>query len=77
MVMDNTLQIGEQELKRLETQIDEIVHAYERLKEENSFLRKQQAALVTERAGLIEKTEQAHTRVELIIQRLRALEQET
>ncbi|HLA74917.1 MAG TPA: TIGR02449 family protein [Gammaproteobacteria bacterium] len=77
MGTETPIQMGELELKRLESRVEEMIQACERIKEENNFLRKQQAALVTERASLIEKTEQAHTRVELIIQRLKALEQET
>lgn len=77
MAIDNPAQVGELELKRLEARIDEIIQVCERLKEENAVLRRQHAVLVTERSSLIEKTELAHTRVDTIIQRLKALEQET
>lgn len=69
--------MSEQELKKLENQIDEIIQTCERLSNENSFLRKQQGALASERAGLIEKNEQARSRVEVMIQRLRSLEEES
>lgn len=77
MAADNPAHMGELELKKLEAGIDEMIRSCDRLKEENRALRKQQANLMSERAGLIEKTQQAHSRVETIIQRLKILEQET
>ncbi len=77
MAADNPIPTGELELKKLEVGIDEMIRSYERLKEENRALRKQQTTLMNERASLIEKSQQAHSRVEMIIQRLKTLEQET
>lgn len=65
----------EDDLKKLEQRVDELVRMVERLKDENRSLRESQTALVNERAELIEKTEQARTRVEAMIARLRAMEQ--
>ena len=45
------------ELKTLEARIDELIAACEALQEENQALREQQAQLMAERAGLIEKSE--------------------
>lgn len=70
-------QASEAELKKLETRIDEMIRACERLKEENTSLRKQYDALLSEQTSLAEKNQQARARVELIIQRLKSLEQET
>jgi cell division protein ZapB len=67
--------VTEQELRKLEVRLEELVRSIERLKEENRSLRNQQDHLVTERAGLIEKNELARTRVEAMINRLKAMEQ--
>lgn len=62
------------DLKALETRVDELIHTVDKLTSENSALRSQQNNLVTERAELIEKTEQARIRIESMISRLRAME---
>jgi len=67
--------VTEQELRKLEVRLDELVTSIERLKEENRPLRDQQDNLVSERANLIEKNEMAKTRVEAMINRLKAMEQ--
>ena len=58
----------------LESKVDNLIHTVEQLKTENSALRSQQDNLISERAALIEKTEQARTRIESMISRLRAME---
>lgn len=67
--------VTEQELKKLEYRLDELIQTIGRLKEENRSLRAQQDSLVSERAGLIEKNELARSRVEAMINRLKAMEQ--
>jgi len=67
--------VTEQELRKLEVRLEELVNTITRLKEENRSLRNQQESMVTERAGLIEKSEMARTRVEAMINRLKAMEQ--
>ncbi len=62
------------DLKALETRVDELISTIDKLTSENTALRSQQDNLVTERAVLIEKTEQARTRIESMISRLRAME---
>ena len=62
------------DLKTLEAHIDELIGACEELREENRALREQQAQLMAERAGLIEKSELARSRVEAMIARLKAME---
>lgn len=62
------------DLAALETRVDELIKTVEELKTENSALKNQQESLVNERAVLIEKTEQARTRIESMIGRLRAME---
>jgi cell division protein ZapB len=74
MVQSTPQSITEQELRKLEARLDELVHTIQRLKEENRSLRHQQDSLVSERANLIEKNEMARNRVEAMISRLKAME---
>lgn len=62
------------ELKRLDESIDVLLGTISQLKEENVQLRSQQDFLQVERSRLMEKTETARTRVEAIINRLKAME---
>lgn len=62
------------DLAALESRVDELIRTVEHLTTENSALRNQQESLMAERATLIEKTEQARTRIESMIARLRAME---
>ena len=68
--------MDELDLKKLETRVDELIKAVERLQQENKTLRDSQTHLVAERTELIEKTELARTKVEAMIKRLKALENE-
>ncbi len=71
---DQEISITEDDLKRLETRVDELIQANVRLRDENTSLLSAQENLVTERAELIEKTELAKTRVEAMIIRLKSME---
>lgn len=71
---DQEINITEDDLKRLEARVDELIQANLRLRDENSSLLSTQESLVTERAELIEKTELAKTRVEAMITRLKSME---
>ena len=62
------------DLSALESQVDELIQTCDLLTDENRALRDQQSTLVAERAGLIEKSELARSRVEAIIARLKAME---
>lgn len=62
------------ELKRLDESVDVLLGTISQLKEENVQLRSQQEFLQVERSRLMEKTETARTRVEAIINRLKAME---
>jgi cell division protein ZapB len=64
----------EAEFKRLEKQLDELLAALGALREENRALRQRQDSLTNERASLLQKNEQARTRVEAMIGRLKTLE---
>lgn len=62
------------ELKRLDESVDVLLGTISQLKKENVQLRSQQEFLQIERSRLMEKTETARTRVEAIINRLKAME---
>ncbi len=64
------------DLKMLERRVDELIQRLNAVNSENQSLRESQSALIAERARLIEKTELARTRVEAMIGRLKAMEQE-
>ena len=74
MFADRTFD-AEQRLDSLEGRLEELLHVCDRLNAENRSLRERQDALVAERAALIEKNELARTRVEAMINRLKAMEQ--
>ena len=61
-------------LKGLEIRIDELIKTCEDLKKENQLLKLQRDSYSTERANLIDRNEQARTRVEAMITRLRSME---
>lgn len=63
-----------QELAALGQQVDRLLDTVRRLSEENRSLRHSQEQLASERAGLMARNEQARSRVEAMIQRLKALE---
>ncbi len=62
------------ELRRLEKRIDELTASIERLKDENRALRQRHESFANERATLLHRNEQARTRVEAMIGRLKTLE---
>ncbi|HFQ14395.1 MAG TPA: TIGR02449 family protein [Gammaproteobacteria bacterium] len=64
------------DLKKLETRVDDLIKAVDRLRSENKTLRESQTHLLTERNQLLEKTETARLRVESMINRLKAMENE-
>ena len=65
------------ELQRLLTRIDALAVQMQRMHDENRSLRQQHEPLINERAQLLAKQEQARTRVEAMITRLKSLEQHT
>lgn len=70
------MQTSEQidQLEHLEKQLDELLVLTQVLAKENKALRAQQKTWSTERAKLIEKNELAKHKVEAMIGRLKALE---
>lgn len=65
------------QLQSLATRVDELAERSRRVGDENRSLRHQQEQLAGERAALLAKNEQARTRVEAMIARLKSLEQHT
>jgi len=63
-------------LQQLEQQVDELLGASRRIREENMLLKSQQAAWLTERAQLVEKTDLARSRIETMVGRLKELDDE-
>jgi cell division protein ZapB len=76
MSANNEISI-EQELEQLERRVGELLTLVTQLKEENRALRQRQDALMSERAGLLQKNEQVRARVEAMIGRLKAMEHGT
>lgn len=66
--------VGNDEIKDLETRIDELIGRCQRLSDENHSLKSEKQGLVDERTKLMEKTKTARARIELMIGRLKALE---
>jgi cell division protein ZapB len=62
------------EFAEISGRLDRLVELVHRLTEENRSLRTSQEQLNTERANLMAKNEQARSRVEAMIVRLRSLE---
>ncbi|MBI3547355.1 MAG: TIGR02449 family protein [Gammaproteobacteria bacterium] len=63
-----------QDLKILESRIDELIEYCRRLKNENQSLKSEQNNLSEQHARLMEKTRLARARIETMIDRLKALE---
>lgn len=63
-------------IQQLEQQVDELLRASRRARDENRLLKSQQAAWLAERAQLVEKTELARSRIDKMVERLKQLDQE-
>ena len=64
----------DQELKRLEKRLEELVATLHRLKEENRALRQRQDSLAAEKTTVMNRSEQVRACVEAMIGRLKAME---
>ena len=64
-----------QGLREIAQRVDQLIALTQRLADENRSLRTSQEQLMTERANLLAKNEQARSRVEAMINRLKSLEQ--
>jgi cell division protein ZapB len=65
----------DQELKRLETRVEELVATCSKLGGENRSLRERLEMLSSERANLLAKNDEVRGRVEAMISRLKSLEE--
>lgn len=64
-----------EQMRVLALRVEQLADMAQRLLDENRRLRHSQEQLSTERAALLAKNEQARSRVEAMIQRLKSLEQ--
>lgn len=71
----DTLEQAGLDLERLEQQLQSLLQQIQKLREENLSLQNRQDSLVAERAALVAKNDEARTKVEAMIHRLKALEQ--
>ena len=76
-IMTQTTTETSLDLKELEQKLDQLVGQYYAVKSENHTLKNRQEALLLEKAQLLEKTALARTRVEAMITRLKAMEQDS
>ena len=74
VVMDS-LEQTDKDLQRLENQLRKLLGQIQKLREENNSLHSRQGVLVAERASLVAKNDEARTKVEAMINRLKGLEQ--
>jgi cell division protein ZapB len=65
----------DEEFKKLEEQVGDLVRVCQRLKRENSSLRQQERDLLEQNTKLSEKNRIARTRIEAIIGKLKSMEQ--
>ena len=68
------MEVESEDLRKLETRIDELINACQRLREENQALKSEQDELGEKHSRLMEKTRIARERIETMISRLKALE---
>ncbi|MFT0213323.1 TIGR02449 family protein [Pseudomonas sp. F1_0610] len=65
------------EIKTLLSRVDQLISRYEELKQQHQLLKNAERTWREERAELIEKNQLARVKVEAMISRLKALEQDT
>ena len=70
----DSLEQAAKDLERLEQQLIALLDQCKKLREDNASLQSRQELLVAERASLVAKNEEARTKVEAMINRLKALE---
>lgn len=67
----------DQLFKQLEQRVDEFIELSDEYKRHNKSLRTRELQLTEERANLMKKNDMARTKVESMITRLKALEQDS
>jgi len=74
--MENKINLNfENDLKRLEDRLDDLVKICNQLQTENKSLKEKQETLSRERATMVQKNEEVRARVEAMIVRLKSMEQ--
>lgn len=68
------MEVESEDLRKLETRIDELINACQRLRDENQALKNEQDEMSEKHSRLMEKTRIARERIETMISRLKALE---
>lgn len=68
------MEVESEDLRKLETRIDELINACQRLRDENQALKNEQDEMGEKHSRLMEKTRIARERIETMISRLKALE---
>lgn len=66
--------VESEDLRKLESRIDELISICQRLRQENQHLKNEQDVMNDKHAKLMEKTRIARERIESMIGRLKALE---
>ncbi|CAA0079688.1 Uncharacterised protein [BD1-7 clade bacterium] len=66
--------MDDQQLRQLETKVNELIRLCETLNDENHALNDREAAWQQERSKLIEKNNMARDKIEAMINRLKSLE---
>ncbi|NQY26981.1 MAG: TIGR02449 family protein [Piscirickettsiaceae bacterium] len=63
-------------IQQLELQVDDLLKASRRIRDENMLLKSQKSAWLSERAQLVEKTDLARNRIEKMVGRLKEMDDE-
>jgi cell division protein ZapB len=69
--------VNDEDIKALEYRIDQLIDACQRLRQETRLLRSENDNLNQKHSRLVEKTQVARSRIEVMIGRLKALERST
>ena len=63
-------------IEQLEQQVDDLLRASRRSRDENMLLKSQQTAWLAERTRLVEKTDLARSRIDKMVTRLKEMDDE-
>ena len=77
VLQGTTMSSIEQQVKKLEERVSELLSVCEGYKRQNSALRMREEQLLEERTQLLKKNDLARIKVEAMISRLKAMEQDT
>ncbi|CBL43705.1 Hypothetical protein HDN1F_01220 [gamma proteobacterium HdN1] len=77
LLSESTTASIEQHLQKLETRLSDLLDACEHYQRQNRALKAREAQLLEERTQLLKKNDLARVKVEAMITRLKAMEQDT